>query len=102
MEIEDYLKSLEEKVDNIIKTINKRKEIPKWKVSLEYYNNEEEGLAGVHCLTDEAFKEACRRIDEPELREMPYALVGDKTLIVPKRSLEYFRGIRYKQEEVAK
>jgi hypothetical protein len=47
-------------------------------------------------LTQKDFEAALQRTDA--FAEVPFALVGDRTLIVPDDAVPYFAGLRYKEE----
>jgi hypothetical protein len=70
--------------------------LPQWKQYLDSYHD----LRALHFKSEAAFSEAARRLYAAELRDLPYDLLGDRTIIVPSEALAYFDGLDFAETEI--
>ncbi len=70
--------------------------VSQWKQYLDSYHH----LRGLQFKSEAAFSEAAKRLYADELRDLPYDLLGDRTIIVPSEALAYFDGLDFAETEI--
>jgi orotate phosphoribosyltransferase len=72
-----------------------REKLPKWIMTLDAY----EELVALKFVDIENFSKAGEILDKEE-KGLPYDLVGDNTIIIPKEAIECFKGLKFAVTEV--
>lgn len=67
-----------------------------WKCHLDTYDE----LRALQFSTADDFAEAAKRLWSPELRDLPFDLAGNRTVIVPQAAVDYFRGLTFTESDV--
>lgn len=61
--------------------------MPRWKYSIVLYGE----IRALKFISDEDFEKAIKLLYSQKLRECPYDLVGDNTIIIPVQAVRYFK-----------
>ncbi len=67
-----------------------------WKPHLDMYPE----LRALQFSTGQDFAAAAKFLWSPQLRDLPYDLTGNHTVIIPKEAVGYFKGLTFTESEV--